>query len=324
MQNGEITDPPSASTVRTERYVDPIPRPSSPLFDASAGSPFCATCIKNQHLYNESLASYLPSEDTPEYKDYLKAYPEYKRGLEERYPQVCAKCEPGALAWLRNTNYAAKADNLRRIMDNTRPRQLSYPSDWKRMVVWLGGLTWLASWMGQICWDVAGLMSSEPGLEDVVDGDYGKAMLAAMRYLENGIWLSKLSWETPGLMDSIQWYALVLGILSLWWNPTLQSHLKFNRSRVIGKADFYTLQATSFVIRFAAGAYITSPNTRPEPRAVNALHYCILFSGALVSSSFLLPIEPANPLFSSHLYLSRRYASTIIPESYIKTPPLND
>ncbi len=289
MQNGEISDPPSASTVRIERYAESIARPSSPLFDVPAGSAFCVTCVKNQHLYNESLAAYFPSEDAPDFEEYEKALPAFKKGLEERYPQICEDCEPGALAWLRNTNYQAKADNVRRIMDKTRPGHFSYQSDWRNLVVWLGGWIWFVSWLGQISWDVVSLMTSETGPGGLVGEDYKNSILSAATHLWQAMGLSSMVLYSPEPMNLVARYALVLGLLSFWWNPRLQLHLEVKRGRIVGQWDFYKLQATLFAIRCAAWAYLAPPNTYPESGTIDTVHYCMLFFGALVS--FFRPLS---------------------------------
>lgn len=273
--------------------------------DKAAGSPFCKTCLKNQHLYNESLASYFPSEDTPNYQDWEIQFPAFKKSLEERYPQVCEDCEAGALASLWNTNYAAKADNLRRIMDKTRPGQVSYRSDWRNLAAFVGGWMWTASWIGQILWDAMGLVNSETALQGAV-GEYVTWILSLAARIGQALGLSDVVLFSTELMNSVAWYALVLGLLSLWWNPRLQLWLEIKkRGRIVGKWDFYKLQATSFVIRCAAWAYIVLPITEPESRTIDTIHYSVLFFGALVSTCPVDLIQLADRPFQ-FTYISFR------------------
>lgn len=247
------------------------------------------TCIKNQHLYHESLASYFPPEDTPNYQDWEKQLPAYKKNLEERYPQVCESCEPGALAWLRSSNYAAKADNLRRIMDKTRPGNVSYGPDWRNLAAYLGGWMWIASWMGQILWDITGLVNSETALQGIIAG-HRSQFLSVIEHLGQAVGFSDVVLCSTELMNSVAWYALVLGLLSFWWNPRLQLWLEIKkRARIVGKWDFYKLQATSFVIRSAAWAYLALFDTATESRMTDTIHYCVLFFGALVSFFYRSP-----------------------------------
>ena len=70
-----------------------------------AGEPvFCRKCLANQTLVTNLLASYLPdddgngngSQDSVADDERMRAFPSYKRSLEERYPMVCATCSARA------------------------------------------------------------------------------------------------------------------------------------------------------------------------------------------------------------------------------------
>ena len=46
-----------------------------------------------------------------------------RKDMENRYPQMCADCEPKVEKGLREASYTARTDHLRRMMDRTRTRQ---------------------------------------------------------------------------------------------------------------------------------------------------------------------------------------------------------
>ncbi|CAK7263755.1 hypothetical protein SEPCBS119000_000647 [Sporothrix epigloea] len=161
-QNGEITDPPLSSTSALESTgpffaSGPESFRSSPS-NADQGSPggetavFCKTCLKNQHLFISSLAQYFPSDpDDPDTAELDRRYFRFRQGLEQRYPQVCADCEPRVLDRIREARYTAKTDHLRRMVDYSRQVRLTRatPID---AANWAGQKLWWAGLVLQILW----------------------------------------------------------------------------------------------------------------------------------------------------------------------------
>ena len=109
-------------TAAAFHYANTLPRSSSPVMPMppEPESLFCNTCQRNQVLLNKTLAEYLPDEDDPEYDKYTSSLDAYRRELEDRYPQVCQHCLPRVQDQIRAAGYAAKADNLRRMIDRSR------------------------------------------------------------------------------------------------------------------------------------------------------------------------------------------------------------
>ncbi|CAK9786042.1 hypothetical protein CC85DRAFT_314239 [Cutaneotrichosporon oleaginosum] len=110
---------------------------------SSAASPFCHTCQANQTLVLNLLATYLPAESDPTYAERVAGFEAYRTSLNERYPQVCAACQPGVDAWLKRADQRAQAEAfgsaLRRSVDTTRR---SGPS-WIDVGVWrVRSLAW--------------------------------------------------------------------------------------------------------------------------------------------------------------------------------------
>ncbi|QSL65004.1 hypothetical protein MERGE_002308 [Pneumocystis wakefieldiae] len=80
--------------------------------DKTELSPFCQTCMKNHLFIVNALASYLPSEEDPDYNIYLSALPSYREFLEQRYPMMCDLCFPHIQEHLAKKNYIAKSMTL--------------------------------------------------------------------------------------------------------------------------------------------------------------------------------------------------------------------
>ena len=281
LQNGEITDPPAAESASSTRYAQSIQRPISPAFDVPEDALFCKTCLKNQHFFSETLASYFPSPDAPDYADYEKGYPSYRKDLEERYPQVCPQCEPRVRERIRATGYAAKTDHLRRMMDRTRGSDIPYGvSRWQRLFVFLGGILWSLSIAGQLVWDGFNLVP-DPGAGELTDEDMSLSTSRCLRGIIQG---------TPpfptcsGLADSLAGMALALGAVSFWWNPRLQEKLTRIGGRITGKAEFYKLQAILLAARTLAFWFIS--NDESNPLMTKGLHGSMLFFVILVSLDF--------------------------------------
>ncbi|KAK5015655.1 hypothetical protein LTR16_003558, partial [Cryomyces antarcticus] len=122
---------------------------------------FCNTCIKNQHLLTQTLASYLPATTHSDYETFEAAYPHYRKSLEQRYPQICANCAPKAEDRIKAASYAAKTDHLRRMLDKTRNggTESRDNSDWKRAGIMLSGWGWWSSILIQLVWHVFGVLA---------------------------------------------------------------------------------------------------------------------------------------------------------------------
>ena len=123
---------------------------------------------------------------------------------------------------LKDASYAAKTDNLRYIMDRTRPEMmhLNMPAPWKLWVVYLGGLSWALSWVGQIAWDAVWLFAGNHTFE--VDPYYKDVFLETIRWCSFG---EDLASDFDGNLYLLAKYALILGVASAWWNPRLKEKL---------------------------------------------------------------------------------------------------
>ncbi|KAJ5650128.1 uncharacterized protein N7484_003851 [Penicillium longicatenatum] len=256
-QNGEITDPPNeitnpvqnvgASNERIEQF------PESELF--------CSQCLRNQHLLTSSLAAFVPEDDERIDRQFDSSYASYRQELETLYPQVCESCEPRVKQRIREAGYEAKADNLRRMMDQTRASkavQRARQHSWQSFLVYLGALGFWISILGQLAWDTIGVLTLYPVQNDAdMSIDTPMSLLLRVRQM---IALRGIPHEYSFDLASIAGKALVAGCLSLWWNPKLRMKVYGRPGRFSGLGEYYQLQLFSLVLRCVFWSLFKDPS----------------------------------------------------------------
>ena len=257
---------------------------------------FCSTCLKNQHLVSQALASYLPPPDAPDYAEYEKAEEEYLKGLEERYPQVCQRCEPKVQERIKAAGYAAKTDHLRRMMDRTRGHGIEYGNaSWISPLFTLGGVGWFLSQAGQFLWSGLSLLESTEGHHGLRDEQNYATASACLRQVMRG--LGSVS-DCTEVLYSAAGLALLLGILTSWWNPMLKETSKRRNVRAVGTAEFYQLQCMLFIIRCAIWWYL--PGCNLSTHQIRAAHIFLLVLAATVCIQFADMQVEANTFADEH------------------------
>lgn len=194
----------------------------------------------------ETLATYLPPADNPEYSKYEDAYPQYREALEERYPQVCVDCEPKVRSRIEAAGYMAKTEHLRIMLEQTRTRGLRPARRaWglRKLVVLIGGLAWWASLAGYLLWLLAQI-AALPGACDDVDTWVSRAACFLHPYL------TKLDDHIPA--DLMAKYSLLLGLSSIWWHNRMMHRIDGSGSCMAGLKDFYRMQAVVLLTRTVA------------------------------------------------------------------------
>ncbi|EGE03047.1 hypothetical protein TEQG_02084 [Trichophyton equinum CBS 127.97] len=174
---------------------------------------------KNQYLFTQTLASYLPDPSHPEYAAYEKSYPSYKRSLEERYPQVCEKCKPRVIDRIRQAGYAAKTDHLRRMMErskgkSTRKRRQMWR--WKGLLVSTGAFSFWSSVAGQLVWDVVAFASSAYELQEVEVASMSTSSLGS-HCVSSSIRNLRIPGECATFLAPYAGLSLILGAFALWF-----------------------------------------------------------------------------------------------------------
>lgn len=250
---------------------------------------------------SQALASYLPPPDAPDYAEYVKAEDEYLKGLEERYPQVCKRCEPKVQEKIRAAGYAAKTDHLRRMMDRTRGCGIQYrDTSWASPLVTLGGVGWFLSLSGQILWDGLSLLESTEerhGLRDAQDSASGSMCLQQVMRGSGSIP------DCTELLHSAAGLALLLGVLSSWWNPMLQETLRRKGGRAVGTAEFYQLQGMLLIARCVTWWYI--PGFDLKVQMTKAAHLSLLVLAVVVS------IRLADMAFDANTFTVNRHVFSL-------------
>ncbi|GKT56518.1 integral inner nuclear membrane protein ima1 [Colletotrichum tofieldiae] len=249
LQRGDITDPPVAKTTSvpaTTTYA--TARSNSPDFTSPSQSIFCPTCLKNQHLFTSSLAQYLPEDpDHPDYAELEKNMYKFRRRLEQRYPQICAQCEPKVQAQLDQAGYTARTDHLRRMMDRSRtnrvvPKQLTPLDVAAKMGKWL----WFGGIACQYMWHVASLaiifakqIDEGPMRDPDVETTITQRLFIALTLLL----------PSP---ERLVHLSLWSNAVSVWWNPKFVQVFRGFSRHILGLSHWYTFQGLILFTRFLA------------------------------------------------------------------------
>ncbi|KAI1913895.1 hypothetical protein LOZ61_002550 [Ophidiomyces ophidiicola] len=277
-ENGEITDPPPAEA----SFQPSQPQYARPLSHAqvdrsSDSSIFCSTCLKNQYLLTETLASYLPPQSHPDYDAYEASYPEYRKSLESRYPQVCERCEPKVIGRIRQAGYAAKADHLRRMMERSRGGRTGRNKGnwrWRSLLVSTGAVSFWASITGQLLWDITGCI---PDIGYSLEyQEYAQPSKILSQCFWQGVETYCMSKECAMTLQPYAGLALVLGVFSLWWNPQLRSKVSGRSGRITGVREYYRIQIVALVARFISWVMLQDTSiTDLNPNLSRAIHIFI-------------------------------------------------
>ena len=289
LQNGEIADYVPPSPADKVRYTNPRPPSTKSVSSPNDDSkPFCSTCLKNQHLLTQALAGYLPPPTDPSYPAYEASYPEYRQKLEQRYPQVCPVCEEGVAKQIRQAEYMANTEYLRRKIEATRNgarRTLPQSWGWRRMLIFTGGVTWLTSLLLQGLWHIhAARVQQEP--DDGLTGDTPD--VTPKRFLRSCV-LLKDDTDCLPLVTYLVRVSLLMAVGSIWWNSQLWKKTLGTWARLVGLDDYYRLQLVILLVRTAAW-WALQHNTykRLNREALRACHLFMLAFITLVSSMVII------------------------------------
>jgi hypothetical protein len=214
---------------------------------APTESPFCDVCERNQLLLNKTLAEYLPDEDDPEYEKYANSVDEYRAQLEERYPQVCENCIGRVQEQIRAAGYVAKADNLRRLLDQSKKYQTQEETvrQWLTLsTIWLAKWTYVASVVVELIWHAAGSFIRADGTAKACFYPYDCFSNAFLKR-----WVSEACVVSPVILRLVE-YALLLDLLTIWWNPQLAKKTNRAGGRMRGLRTTWTIRASSLFVRF--------------------------------------------------------------------------
>jgi Ima1 N-terminal domain len=261
-------------------YAKPLPNEQS--FPETAI--FCSTCLKNQHLLTRTLANYLPSSDDPRYDQFEASYPEFRQKLEERYPPVCARCEPGATRQIQQAGYTAKSDHLRRMMERTRARRIASRWGWRSLVVTSGEVLYWTSILGQLVWDIVTILEeSEQNARQSSTLNF-RSMLCTAQVFTEGKTDSGCTVE----FVPTAYFALVCGFLSSWWNPKWHHRLQGREGRLTGLRGYYQVNMAVLLARFGFLAWNRQFTTAASTDVVQKVAHALAMVLTLVLTSYSL------------------------------------
>ncbi|EXJ71576.1 uncharacterized protein A1O5_05384 [Cladophialophora psammophila CBS 110553] len=278
-ENGEIADVPLEEAAPAQRFAQPVG--ANPVANdfSSQDSVFCSTCLKNQQLYTYNLSQFLPDPDHPDYEQLEAQLPEYKKGLEQRYPQCCAKCEPKVRAQLHKATYNARSDHLRRVLDRSRQRRVASPWGWRSLLLNAAGFGHILSLALQLIWHLYG--------SQVVSGSLKRGLTPA-ECLSQRHCLP----ECLELMEPLVGLALVLGMLCIWWNPKWQHKLSNSERRLSGLNEYYLAQFVLMGLRLSAWIILFHVPLSLRMKAM--LHACFVVAITVLAGWSIFGITTAS------------------------------
>ncbi|KAL9637012.1 MAG: hypothetical protein Q9204_002031 [Flavoplaca sp. TL-2023a] len=318
-EHGEITDPPvpSSQSPLSIRYVKHQP----PLLSARTNLPdrslFCPRCLQNQHIVNQALAEYLPSQDDPAYSEFEHALPTYRKKMEERFPQVCDNCAPAVDDRIRSTGYAAKTDHLRRMMDRTRGqgavrKSWSWSWSWKSLVVMLGGIGWTLGLVVHLAFHIRAAIPTTGDEDDLLDPNGPRTMVMCLLSGASNLWFRP---SCNQRLHASLGYGLALSLLCCWWNPKIQFKLNGGYGRVVGRVHYYKLQLVALAVRFVSWKLAVIENTLTiDAQTLYVLSWRSIQIDQRPQVSFQEHYEPLMPA---------RAKSQIIPPSHARPRDLS-
>ncbi len=191
-------------------------------------------------------------------------------------------------------------------------------SGWKSLLVFVGGVMWALSMAGQIVWDVIVLLSPKQDYGELLDPDASLSASECMHQVMRGLSLPS---GCNTLVDPVARIALLLGVLSLWWNPRLQDRLGRPGGKIVGVAEYYKLQAILLLARCLGWIYLAgTANAEHDSQTTKGIHAALLFFGILVSHSQRVQALVLTRIsrLSCH---SARSALTTAPKLSFRTAP---
>ena len=308
---------PHTETASPRQYARPAARID---MQSAEGAVFCSTCIKNQQLVTEALSNYLPSPDDPAYSQYEASLPAYRQNLEDRYPQVCTKCEPNVRQRILQAGYHAKSDHLRRMMERSRARQIANRWGWRSLIVRAGGLGFCASIAVQLFWHAVNALSYDaPHIGGV---SFGDCLSQCFRHWQPSASCAALSSPVTGM-------AIMVGLMCMWWNPRWHNKLDGREGRMVGLQKYYNIQVILLLLRLGSWIWLREPATsgisRLHQRATHSVFLVLEIILAIYSLFGVVKID-TTPLVNWQatpppLLSERQYVPPQQPSTQLFSPP---
>ncbi|KAJ4349018.1 hypothetical protein N0V95_004955 [Ascochyta clinopodiicola] len=305
-ERGHVADPPTedmaAAPAASLHFA--FPRSSSPVMPPDPETLFCNTCQRNQLLLNKTLAEYLPDEDDPEYERYAASLDAYRTELEDRYPQVCPTCLPRVQDQIRAAGYAAKADNLRRIIDRSREHSRTAHTSrqtWTLRCIALAKWLYLSTVVVGLSWHAVALMvapTAAHALGEHTTWSTCWKQAVFSRNVDQSCLVSSLALQ---LLQA----SLLTDLMTIWWNPKLASKTNSITGRMRGLKSLWFIRATVFVLRSASLFYWT--NATVDPSNLKAFQNTNMFLFASIFLSFTLTWKTVRIVYTPVAFPEETY-----------------
>ncbi|KAF2848967.1 hypothetical protein T440DRAFT_427672 [Plenodomus tracheiphilus IPT5] len=255
-QRGNIADPPieEIATAASISYQYARSRSPTPSMQAPIEEPFCDNCLRNQTIYTKLLSDYLPDEEDPDYEKFLAAYDDYKVEVEDRYPQVCAKCLPRVQAQIDKAGYAARADHLRRIMEMSEKKRattLTWGETFRSWTISMFKWTYIFSLAAGILWHTMGLMMA-PNEETWSDDTFLPNVCLSQAIFVRSV---DESCVRSRYVVNLVWCAIFADLVSVWWNPKLKTMANVLTGRMVGLKSLWSVRLAIVALRSSSLYY---------------------------------------------------------------------
>ncbi|KAK4496137.1 hypothetical protein PRZ48_012116 [Zasmidium cellare] len=294
-ERGNIIDTPATVAAANSTHSDTTPltftKPLPETLGHQQQQAFCRTCLQNQHLYNQTLANYLPDESHPQYKQFEKAIPQYKKELEKRYPLVCKKCAPNAQSKIERSDYYGLAQNASRLIAETRarggqPAHRTRDDIGKKMMRMFYNIVGLALFTGlftQLAFHLYAILTlhlstaySEPELTDI--SDMARPSLNECAQQSIHLHFSNTCYH---LFGNLIPYTLALATSGLWYNTGLKNwhHHTYRMEAINGQANYFWMQVMMLVVRAWAWFTLSNPDITAQftKAQLMAIHGFVIF-----------------------------------------------
>lgn len=159
---------------------------------------------------------------------------------------------------------------------------------WQSMLVYAGALGYWTSVLGQLVWDVASILTATSSVDDIsMSSD---APTSFMSCVIQTFELHRIPQECALDLSPPAGTALVVGFLSIWWNPKLRMKIDGRSGRFKGLGEYYQIQLIALVVRCVFWALLKDPLASGlEENLPPALHMVMLTFTAIVSILHNLP-----------------------------------
>ncbi|RPB28553.1 hypothetical protein L211DRAFT_865114 [Terfezia boudieri ATCC MYA-4762] len=305
-EEGNIVDyipsPPQTVPPPAPRYGRPIRSPSPPEPKPSQPEPespvFCRRCEKHLAIKNNLLTDYLPPEDHPDFQVYWDKLPEFKKQLEERYPEPCEPCAEKAQQRIKQANYLARTAMIGKYLKQGQNlRAASYQEPWGLsricgLIIWVfRGVIWYGLHVLVIAWHATTILYPIP-LHDTADisGTWGQC--------------TKKAYEDGKVDSSCQEVISVLAGRLLWvcpivwsWNYRALQNARKPKAKLMGYNVYMVSESILVVMRLASWVFLTPGWVRSDlsTEGLRKLNFILLVSsilGCLYSITALKLVMP--------------------------------